>query len=155
MDDSSQAISKQHRLFADENECPSFMRRIDWSPDGSLCLLPSGLFKSTHAAKTLFTVYGFIRTNMKRPAFHLPGFDTCPICVRFCPLVFAKMPPQPHYTRNHISYYYVELINLKYRYVFAIASITEVAIYCTQSTYPLAIIRNIHYASLTDLTWYI
>lgn len=29
-------------LFGDEIQCPSFVRRLSWSPDGSFCLLVGG-----------------------------------------------------------------------------------------------------------------
>ena len=37
--------------------------------------------------------------------------------------------------------------------IFAVASIDSVAIYSTQSIYPLALVRNIHYHSITDLSF--
>ena len=36
---------------------------------------------------------------------------------------------------------------------FAIATIDTVMIYTTQSTFPVAVIKNIHYDTINDLTW--
>lgn len=44
-------------------------------------------------------------------------------------------------------------IDLPYRMIFAIATKTSVRLYDTQQKMPFAVISNIHYARLTDLTW--
>lgn len=46
------------------------------------------------------------------------------------------------------------LYSLPYRMVYAVASQNAIVLYDTQSTCPFGYISNIHYASLTDLTWY-
>ena len=38
--------------------------------------------------------------------------------------------------------------------VYAVASQNAIVLYDTQSTCPFGYISNVHYASLTDLTWY-
>ncbi len=45
------------------------------------------------------------------------------------------------------------IVKLPYRMVFAVATIDSVLLYDTQSMYPFALLKNIHYASLTDLSW--
>ncbi len=135
---------RSHLMFADEAECPAFQRRAAWSPDGSFLLLPAGIFKKGPGERPFFAVYGFTRKNIHQPAFHLPGFEKCPTVVRFCPYLFAKDPTVP---RNQ------ELIDLPYMMVFAIASLDVVAIYNTQSINPMAVVRNVHYHSITDLTF--
>ncbi len=42
---------------------------------------------------------------------------------------------------------------LKYRMVFAVASTRTVMIYDTEQMYPIALIKNIHCLSITDLSW--
>jgi len=81
---------KSHLMFADEAECPVFQRRTCWSPDGSFVLLPAAIFKPAPGEKPVFTVYGFTRKNLNQPSFHLPGFEKCPIVVRFCPFLYKK-----------------------------------------------------------------
>jgi chromatin assembly factor 1 subunit B len=43
--------------------------------------------------------------------------------------------------------------DLPYRMVIACATQNEVLIYDTQSTEPIAIVKKIHYKTLTDLGW--
>jgi chromatin assembly factor 1 subunit B len=45
------------------------------------------------------------------------------------------------------------LTNLKYRYIFAVATLDAVVIYDTQSTRPLAFLGNLHYSFLSDVAW--
>ena len=75
----------------------------------------------------------------------LPGMKSHANCIRFCPLLLSlkeisKEDPKP-------------LIDLPYRIAFAVATIDQVLVYTTQSIYPLAVIRNIHYDSINDLSW--
>ena len=39
--------------------------------------------------------------------------------------------------------------------VFAVATIDSILLYDTQQATPFGYISNIHYAALTDLTWYV
>lgn len=131
-----------HIMFAGESECPAFQRRIAWSPDGSFLLLTGAIFKSAPGVKPVYTVYGFGRKNLSRPAFHLPGFEKCPLVARFCPHLFVKSGVQSQ-----------EMVDLPYAMVFAVASMDVVAIYSTLSVCPLAVVRNVHYHSITDLAF--
>lgn len=147
-DNSLSSLGHEHKhshiMFAGESECPVFQRRIAWSPEGSFLLLPGSIFKSAPGEKPIFTVYGFGRKNLSQPAFHLPGFDKCPLVARFCPYLYVKS------TNVQKSQ---ELIDLPYVMIFAVASMDVVTIYSTQNIYPLAIVRNIHYHSITDLSF--
>ena len=46
------------------------------------------------------------------------------------------------------------LHSLQYRMVYAVASLDSVLLYDTQHRAPFGFISNIHYAGITDLTWY-
>ena len=89
----------------------------------------------------LLVAYGFLRNNLNEPAFSLPAIKSSPLCVRFCPLLFKRMPADKPF------------IDLPYILVFAIATQESVMIYTTKSVNPIAIISQIHHAELTDLTW--
>ena len=39
--------------------------------------------------------------------------------------------------------------------VFAVATLDSVLLYDTQQAAPFAFVSNIHYAALTDITWYV
>ena len=45
--------------------------------------------------------------------------------------------------------------SLPYRMVFAVATLDSVLLYDTQQTAPFGFVGSIHYAALTDVTWYI
>jgi chromatin assembly factor 1 subunit B len=47
------------------------------------------------------------------------------------------------------------MFSLPYRMVYAIATQDSVLIYDTQQPTPLCAISNLHYATFTDLTWYL
>ena len=74
----------------------------------------------------------------------LPGIKTHANCIRFCPLLF-KLKENLEGTA---------LIDLPYRMLFAVATIDQVLIYTTQSILPLAVINNIHYDTINDLSWH-
>lgn len=46
------------------------------------------------------------------------------------------------------------LIQLSYRMIIAIATQDSVFLYDTQQLQPFALIKDMHYASITDLSWY-
>ena len=45
------------------------------------------------------------------------------------------------------------LLNIPYRMVFAVGTIDHVIIYSTQSIYPIAVVKNLHYDTINDLAW--
>ena len=140
---------KSHRLFLDDTEYTSFVRRLSFSPDGNFMLIPGSWYQDLSAQSTSdkfqYAVYGFIKNSINRPSFMLPGMKSHANCIRFCPLLLKLKElndddPKP-------------LIDLPYRMAFAIATIDHVLIYTTQCIYPLAVIKNIHYDSINDLAW--
>jgi chromatin assembly factor 1 subunit B len=81
---------------------------------------------------------------MTNPAFMLPGIKTYATCVRFNPYIYEKKSTSPGQ----------ELLDLAYRMVFAVATTDQILIYATDSISPLAVIGNVHYAPINDLTWH-
>lgn len=67
--------------------------------------------------------------------------DQYTVAARFCPLIFQLFSKR------------TTLLPLPYRMVFAIATKSSVYLYDTQQKTPFAVISNIHYTRLTDLTW--
>lgn len=45
------------------------------------------------------------------------------------------------------------VFQLAYRMVFAVASEDSILLYDTQQTIPFGLVSNIHYHTLSDLTW--
>ena len=83
-----------HRLYLDDVEYESFVRRLDWSPDGNILITPSACYydlqSSQGKGKFKYTVYGFVKVDMTNPAFMLPGIKTYATCVRFNPYIYEK-----------------------------------------------------------------
>jgi chromatin assembly factor 1 subunit B len=90
-------------------------------------------------------IWGFTRKDLTKPCFLLPTLDKASVCVRFCPIFFEK--DQKNQSREP------ELIDLPYKFVFAVGTIDSVFIYDTQSVIPKYIITNIHLQPITDLAW--
>ncbi|EQC41260.1 hypothetical protein SDRG_01235 [Saprolegnia diclina VS20] len=132
----------KHAMFHDDT-FPAFSRRLTWTPDGSYCLVPTGLFKPTSTTvDATHTVYAYARGNLLQPAFHLPGHAKGALSVRCSPILYALTTSV---TEN--------LFRLPYRFVFAVATLDAVAIYDSQLLHPIAVIDRLHYADLTDMSW--
>ena len=134
--------SDSHRMFLDDSEVFCFSRRLTFSPDGSLLIIPCGLYQHDKSKEEInYCCYGFTRKNLSEPAFILPSGGTCPIVVKFHPLLFKRAETDEPF------------IDLPYIMVFAVATQDQIMIYKTQSLYPYCVISNMHYAELTDLSW--
>ena len=81
---------------------------------------------------------------MQNPAFYISLGDCHPpTVIRFCPLFFKRDTTTSE----------TPMIDIPYKFVFAVLTLTQVFIYSTESIKPLACISNIHYDSLTDASW--
>ncbi|KAM9253253.1 chromatin assembly factor 1 subunit B isoform 2-T2 [Dugong dugon] len=140
--------ARSYRMFHDDS-MKSFFRRLSFTPDGSLLLTPAGCVESGENVTN--TTYVFSRKNLKRPIAHLPCPGKATLAVRCCPVYFELRPvvesdkssPEPGQ----------ELINLPYRLVFAVASEDSVLLYDTQQAFPFGYVSNIHYHTLSDISW--
>lgn len=116
-----------HRLFLDDVEYQSFVRRLDWSPDGNLLLTPSACYYDLHAdnaqsrSSYTYTVYGFLKHGLSQPALMLPGLKTYATCIKFNPYLFEKSTDTSK----------VPLLDLPYRMIFAVATTDQVLVYST------------------------
>jgi len=77
-----------------------------------------------------------------KPCYAFQTNNKPAVCVRFCPCLF-KLDTD---TKEN-------LIDLPYKIVFAVATTEGVIIYSTQKMLPIYIVGNLHYATLTDLSW--
>ena len=73
----------------------------------------------------------------------LPGMKTYATCIRFNPYFYEKRAKADD--PGHID--------LPYRLVFAVATTDQILIYATDSVQPLAVVGNIHYAPINDISW--
>ncbi|XP_053662635.1 chromatin assembly factor 1 subunit B [Anopheles marshallii] len=134
---------KTVRLFHDDT-LQTFFRRLCFSPDGNLIVTPSGVAEIEGVPKPLNTTYIFSRNSLRQPCLTLPSPDQYSVAVRFCPVYFQH--------RSHAESK-PPLIPLPYRMVFAVATKSSVYLYDTQQAAPFALISNIHYTRLTDMSW--
>lgn len=143
---------KASNLYHSEN-LQSFFRRLNFSPDGSLLLVPLGIYKyeSTKGSTldgnvesiSLNTVYIYTRSGLNQPPVcHLPGLQKPAIAVAFSPLKFRL-------STDDIT----PVFALPYKMVFAVATHDAIIIYDTERLQPLGILSNLHYLSITDLCW--
>ncbi|XP_043265495.1 chromatin assembly factor 1 subunit B [Colletes gigas] len=133
---------KTVRLFYDDT-FKSFFRRLTFSLDGMLIIVPSGIIEPVETTERISNAtIIFSRHNLKEPLMLLPSLDECTIAVRCCPIYFKLRENGPE-----------SVITLPYRIVFAVATQHSVLIYDTQQISPIAVISNIHYTRLTDIAW--
>lgn len=139
---------KSYDMFMDDITTNTFFRRLEWTVDGSFLLTPAAVYKDPETNKSIPTVYAFGRKQWNDPLFHLPGInDSVPVAVRCSPIIYqlivnedGKPHPEPY-------------IDLPYRMIFAVATMNSVILYDTQHCHPIALIGNLHYANLTDVSW--
>lgn len=74
----------------------------------------------------------------------LPGLKTYATCIKFNPFLYEKPWAKPNQ---------VPLFELPYRMVFAVATTDQIIVYATDQQIPLAVIGNIHYAPINDMSW--
>ncbi|KAL3278163.1 hypothetical protein HHI36_013505 [Cryptolaemus montrouzieri] len=130
---------KEVKYFHDDT-FKSFFRRLCFSPDGSVLIVPSGHIVPEEGKSLNCTYIFVVETNL--PAAVLPFPKQCSTVVKCCPIYFElrENGPEPY-------------IDLPYRILFAIGTDHDVILYDTQQIAPFARFNNIHYTRLTDLTW--
>ncbi|XP_054566634.1 chromatin assembly factor 1 subunit B isoform X1 [Eptesicus fuscus] len=137
--------ARSYRMFHDDS-MKSFFRRLSFTPDGSLLLTPAGCVESGENVTN--TTYLFSRKNLKRPVAHLPCPGKATLAVRCCPVYFELRPEAE--TDGPAR---GPLVRLPYRVVFAVASEDSVLFYDTQQLFPFGYVSNIHYHTLSDISW--
>ncbi len=83
--------SKQGRLFHDDT-FKGFFRRLAWSNDGELLVVPSGVVETDAQAKVTHCTYVFTRLELTKPAVCLPTMEKYTIAAKFCPLLYKLRP---------------------------------------------------------------
>ncbi|KAK7107539.1 chromatin assembly factor 1 subunit B-like [Littorina saxatilis] len=147
---------KATRMFHDDT-LRSFFRRLAFSPDGQLLIAPAGTME-TGEGQTNAT-FVFTRGSFKEPASYLPSPNKASVAVRVCPLLFElrlvrkenSAEPMDEDAKEWEKYSTV--FCLPYRVVFAVATEDSVVLYDSQQTLPFAYLSNIHYHTLSDLSW--
>ena len=146
-----------YSMFHDET-LVSFFRRPNFSPDGSLLILAAGQktplthfynnnnnngTNNNNNSHTNHGIYLNLRNNLhKAPSAFIGGFEKAAIAVRFNPRLFRLI------AGGEDAY-----VSLPYRMIFAAVTQNSVYIFDTQNKGPIFMFSNLHYASLTDVSW--
>ncbi|KAI9353669.1 WD40-repeat-containing domain protein [Obelidium mucronatum] len=140
--DSQLASTTTTRMFHDDT-LSSFFRRLSFSPDGSLLVAPAGLYREKPKDIALNVVYIFSRENIRgEPIARLTGFKKPVIAISFSPVLYQ------HKEKKNST------LKLPHRMVFAVASQDSVVVYDSSVLErPLAVISNLHFGTLTDISW--
>ncbi|XP_076603181.1 chromatin assembly factor 1 subunit B [Chaetodon auriga] len=138
---------KQYRMFHDDS-MRSFFRRLSFTPDGSFLLAPAGCVEI--GENIINTTYIFSRTGLKRPIAHLPCPTKATLAVRCCPVYFELRTKKGE---DGSVQALPDVFQLPYRMVFAVASEDSIFLYDTQQALPFGLVSNIHYHTLSDLSW--
>ncbi|KAL9865589.1 chromatin assembly factor 1 subunit B [Geothlypis trichas] len=139
---------RSFRMFHDDS-MKSFFRRLSFTPDGSYLLTPAGCVESGENVTN--TTYVFSRNNLKRPVGHLPCPGKGTLAVRCCPVYFELRGASAEDEISPRSP--PALFSLPYRLVFAVASEDSVLFYDTEQSFPFGYVSNIHYHTLSDISW--
>ncbi|XP_034430712.1 chromatin assembly factor 1 subunit B isoform X2 [Hippoglossus hippoglossus] len=143
----SEGEVKPHRIFHDDS-MRSFFRRLSFTPDGSFLIAPAGCVEI--GENIMNTTYIFSRKSLKRPIAHLPCPTKATLAVRCCPVYFELRTKKGEDGSEQLL---PNTFQLPYRMVFAVASEDSIFLYDTQQTLPFGLVSNIHYHTLSDLTW--
>ncbi|XP_061704072.1 chromatin assembly factor 1 subunit B [Cydia pomonella] len=129
------------RLFHDDT-LQTYYRRLQFSPDGMLIAVPAGRIEAEVKTeiKPINAVYIYTRYSLKVPACVLPCGEPA-LATRWSPVAYGARAAGPRG------------LALRRRLLLAVATRRSVMLYDTQQRTPVAVISNIHYTRLTDLSW--
>ncbi|XP_063618248.1 chromatin assembly factor 1 subunit B [Cydia splendana] len=129
------------RLYHDDT-LQTYYRRLQFSPDGMLIAVPAGRIEAEvkMEIKPINAVYIYTRYSLKVPACILPCGDPA-LVTRWSPVSYSVRADGPRG------------LPLRRRMLLAVATRRSVMVYDTQQKTPIAVISNIHYTRLTDLSW--
>ncbi|KAK4881254.1 hypothetical protein RN001_004573 [Aquatica leii] len=132
---------KEIKYFHDDT-FKSYFRRLAFSPDGNLLIVPSGSIDVENDDGIRNATYIFSICDLGQPVAFIPSSKQVTIAVRCCPMLFELHSDGPD-----------PVIDLPYRMIIAIATDSDVILYDTQQVTPFAHFRKVHYTRITDLTW--
>uniref|UniRef100_A0A914V5U3 Chromatin assembly factor 1 subunit B n=1 Tax=Plectus sambesii TaxID=2011161 RepID=A0A914V5U3_9BILA len=127
------------KLFHDD-QLMTFVRSADFSADGELLIVPSGLLEFDDEA--ISVSYVFLRGNLECPVAVLPCSSPTYVA-RCCPVLFDLRKDDED----------ENFLQLPHRVVFALLTKDSVLLYDSQHALPFAFVDSIHYSNLTDIAW--
>ena len=136
--ENEEAKKKRMPLFLDDMDYTAFARRLAWSPDGTFLLTPASQLVGE---KQEHVCYGFLKAQINKPAFMLPGMNESVTAIRFHPRLFSR--------RSETT----ALLDLPYTMLFALATNSSLLVYSSDSAKPIGIIKQPHLDTINDLSW--
>ena len=130
-------FSKSGSLFQDES-CVSFFRRLKFSPDGGLLVMPVGLAPDGTCA-----VHVAYRSELNHatPRYTIGGFEKPVIAIRFANHFYEKCSED------------TRMVDRPYRMLLAVLTQDMVFVFDTEHKEPLWCVSGLHYGTLTDVAW--
>lgn len=77
-------VAMTYGMFLSERQLNTFVKRPDWSPDGSFFLLPAAIFQEKRDSKIEMCVYVYRRNVLNKPSVVINTNNKPAICTRFC-----------------------------------------------------------------------
>lgn len=118
---------------------------MQWSPDGSLLVCPTGKFfggDADDSGSDENATLVYTRGSFPHPVLQLPCGKYTSIAVRFSAVLYALVDDV------------IPVFDLPYRMVFAVGcSDASVLIYDTQHLNPICRVAGTHYEPINDLAW--
>ncbi|KAE9552910.1 hypothetical protein FO519_003895 [Halicephalobus sp. NKZ332] len=129
-----------YKLFHDF-QLACFARTIDFSPCGSLLLVPTAHLELP--GHNVYGTYVFRRSDLDkcRPHALIPSTKAT---------ILARASPVVYPLRKEVE---ENFLGLPYRVVFAVMTVDTVILHDSQSRAPFMYIDNLHYDNLTSLCW--
>jgi len=137
----TEKITRTHAAFMDDS-VPTMVRRLCWSPDGSLLFAPTAQYKASPTSEKEPTTYAYLRGKWDTPVIQFPGPPQATVGIRCSPNLFTLLENGPK-----------PWLDAPYRMLLAVISLDSVFIYDTQHRYPIAAAEQLHFAQLTDACW--
>ncbi|CAG9579104.1 unnamed protein product [Danaus chrysippus] len=131
------------RLYHDDT-LQTYYRRLHFSPDGMFIAVPAGKIEPEQGKleiKPMNAVYIYTRHSLKTPACVVPCGEPALVC-RWSPVRRACRAPPPS-----------SGLQAAPRLLLAVATRRSLLLYDTHQRAPVALISNIHYTRITDLSW--
>eukprot|EP00667_Euglena_gracilis_P008597 EG_transcript_8712 len=147
--DRDQEENAAPRYFRDET-ANTFFRRLHWSPDGLFVVTVCGQYKEEGSPKDdiVNCAHVFLRGVWDHAYMCLPvPDDDSPepvVGVRWSPIFYKPRLPPPPASPWGLDHY---------RMVFALFTLSNLFIYDTGCAEPVAMVTNLHLATITDVVW--
>ncbi|CAD6186293.1 unnamed protein product [Caenorhabditis auriculariae] len=128
-----------YKLFHDD-QLYSFQRGVAFSPCGQLILAPCAHLEL--GSSDFFGTYAYKRSQIEKdePSAFYPTLKPT-FLVKFCPLIMELLEKKENF------------LGLPYRVMWVTLTKDSVFLYDSQHEHPIGVVGNIHYNSLTDVSW--